>query len=40
MKFREKRGTRMKDLISGKYKIDNFWEENAKYFGGFLNNPD
>ncbi len=30
----------MKDLISGKVRIDNFWEENAKYFGGNLNFPE
>jgi hypothetical protein len=25
MKFREKRGTRMKDLMTGKFRLDNFW---------------
>lgn len=30
----------MKDLISGKFKLDNFWEENAKYFGGKLGFPE
>ena len=40
MKFREKRGTRMKDLMTGKFRLDNFWEENAKYFGGNLNFPE
>jgi hypothetical protein len=40
MKFREKRGTRMKDLMAGKCKFDNFWVQNAEYFGGSLNFPE
>jgi hypothetical protein len=38
MQFRAKRGTRMKDLISGKLSKDKFWEDNGKYFGGSLVN--
>jgi hypothetical protein len=30
----------MKDLISGKFKLDNFWETNEKYFGGNLHFPE
>lgn len=37
MSFRPKRGARMKELIKGKYKKDQFWEKYQNYFGGDLN---
>lgn len=40
MSFRQKRGTRMKDLMKGKHKKDLFWDKYQNYFGGDLNQPD
>jgi hypothetical protein len=36
MKFRSKRGTRMKELMKGKPKNDVFWNRYQGYFGGGL----
>jgi hypothetical protein len=36
MRFREKRGSKMGDLIRGKIEKDEFWDKNNKYFGGDL----
>jgi hypothetical protein len=40
MKFREKRGSKMKDLMRGKIDRDEFWEKNNIYFYGNLINKD
>lgn len=40
MAFRNKRGTRMKELIKGKHKKDQFWDKYQDYFGGDINKPD
>jgi len=37
MVFREKRGTRMKYLIKGKHRKDQFWDKYQIYFEGDLN---
>ena len=36
MKFREKRGSNMQDLMKGKINRDTFWERNCALFGGDL----
>lgn len=40
MKFRAKRGAKMKDLIKGKIDKDDFWDKNKMYFGGDLRDKD
>jgi hypothetical protein len=40
MKFRSKRGAKMKDLMKGKIDKDDFWEKNNIYFGGDLRGKD
>jgi hypothetical protein len=37
MKFRKKRGNKMKELMKGKIDEDRFWEQHCVYFGGNLN---
>ena len=40
MTFRERRGTRMKELIKGKHRKDQFWQKYQDYFGGDLDKPE
>jgi hypothetical protein len=40
MAFRPKRGTRMKELIKGKHRKDQFWDKYQNYFGGDINKPE
>lgn len=40
MTFRAKRGTRMKELMKGKHRKDQFWDRYQRYFGGDLNKEE
>jgi hypothetical protein len=40
MTFRSRRGTRMKDLIKGKHRKDQFWQKYQHFFGGDLDQSE